>query len=210
VVINNGIDQKKFNPQIQFKNIRKELGIPEESILILFIARLTSHKQPLALINAFAKAFPSAPEMHLLMVGDGDQRQEVANLVQELNLSNKITLNSFRQDVPDILAAADIFVLPSLWEGLPIGLLEAMAMGKAVIATNVDGTCEIIQNNENGILVETDTLIPALAAALVKLSKDKSLRDKFSDSAVKTVNEKYNAAVMTRQIEDIYTGLLKK
>ncbi|HEV3326014.1 MAG TPA: glycosyltransferase, partial [Puia sp.] len=167
VVINNGIDQQKFSPGKSFKDVRGELGIPEGVLLVLFIARFTAHKQPLTLIRAFRAALSSMPGMHLLMVGDGDQRAEGLQLVKELGLEGAVSFQAFRQDVPDILAAADIFVLPSLWEGLPIGLLEAMAMGKAVIATEVDGTKEVVQPGENGLLVEPGN-IPALAAALVK------------------------------------------
>jgi glycosyltransferase involved in cell wall biosynthesis len=210
VVINNGIDQRKFNPQKPFKNIRAELGIREDQQLVLFIARFTGHKQPLALIKAFAKAVISNPEMHLLMVGDGDQKSEAVDLITKFNLSDRVTLSSFRQDVPDILAAADIFVLPSLWEGLPIGLLEAMAMGKAVIASNVDGTNEIVRNNENGILIETENLVDNLTNALVTMSLDEKMRNSFRQKAIETVNERYNALSMTRGIENIYRQLIDK
>ncbi|HUQ64514.1 MAG TPA: glycosyltransferase, partial [Flavitalea sp.] len=142
-VINNGIDILKFNPNKRFKNVRQELGIPQDKLLILFIARFTSHKQPLALIRAFTEAYKKNDQLHLLMVGDGDEKEAAIKIITESGLGENITLCSFRQDVPDVLAAADIFVLPSLWEGLPIGLLEAMAMGKAIIASNVDGTSEI-------------------------------------------------------------------
>ncbi|MEI9945148.1 MAG: glycosyltransferase family 4 protein [Chitinophagaceae bacterium] len=210
VVVSNGIDQKKFDPKKSFKNVRAELGINDDELLVLFIARFTSHKQPLTLINAFAKALPAKPKMRLLMVGDGDQKAEAIALIEKLKLKDKIILQPFRQDVPDVLAAADIFVLPSLWEGLPIGLLEAMAMGKAVIASNVDGTCEVVQHNQNGILIETSALVDNLADALVTLSKDKTAREKFQQKAIETVSEKYNAGVMTRQIESMYTDLVKK
>jgi glycosyltransferase involved in cell wall biosynthesis len=119
-------------------------------------------------------------------------------------------LEPFRKDVPDVLAAADIFVLPSLWEGLPIGLLEAMAMGKAVIASNVDGTREVIKNNENGLLIETDHMVENLTDALITLSSDKTKRNLFTQKAIETIKEKYNAANMTRQIERIYTRLTEK
>ena len=209
IVINNGINQQKFNPEKQHKNIRAELSIAENVLLVLFIARFTSHKQPLALIAAFAEALKSNPNMHLLMVGDGDQKNEAIVLIEKLGLKNKITLEAFRQDVPDVLAAADIFVLPSLWEGLPIGLLEAMAMGKTVIASNVDGTSEVVQHNENGWLIETDDLIANLGKALIELSGDEERRNRYQQQAVKTVNEKYNASTMTRQIENIYLQVLK-
>lgn len=204
VVVNNGIDLQKFNPDKNFKNIRKEIGLPEDAMLVLFIARFTSHKQPLSLIRAFAEALPSNPELHLLMVGDGDQKEEAKKIIEELKLKDKITLVPFRQDVPDVLAAADIFVLPSLWEGLPIGLLEAMAMGKAIIASNVDGTSEIIVDQENGWLIETKNLVSNLAKAIVILSKNEENRKRLGKNARNTVSERFNAKNMTRQIENIY------
>lgn len=209
IVINNGIDPKKFDPGKNFKDVRSEFGIKNDDILLLFIARFTSHKQPLALIEAFAKALPQNNKLHLLMVGDGDQKEEAVQLIRKLGIENKVTLLPFRQDVPDVLAAADIFVLPSLWEGLPIGLLEAMAMGKAIIASNVDGTKEIIQHNINGLLVQTDNLVSNLAKEIMHLSNDAELRKKFSQNAMTTVKEKYNAADMTRKIEDAYVSLVK-
>lgn len=207
VVINNGIDGKKFNPEKDHKDIRAELRIPKEAVLVLFIARFTAHKQPLSLLSAFIKALSANPDMHLLMVGDGDQQAKAVEMVNKLGLNHKISFQSFRQDVPDVLAAADIFVLPSLWEGLPIGLLEAMAMGKAVIASNVDGTSEIVQDRVNGLLIGTDQLVANLEEALVSLAKDPGLREQFGLKAIGTVKGKYNAVHMTRQIERIYTGL---
>ena len=210
VVINNGIDLNRFNPSSSHKDIREELHIGKDKVLVLFIARFTSHKQPLSLIQAFKEAVKVLPSLHLLMVGEGDQREEAQTIVAEAKLEDKITLLPFRQDVPDVLSSADIFVLPSLWEGLPIGLLEAMAMGKAVIATNVDGTCEIIRNDENGRLIETAELIPALTKALVELGRNSDLRARFQERAVQTVTSQYNAAHMTRQIESYYTQLAPK
>jgi glycosyltransferase involved in cell wall biosynthesis len=94
-------------------------------------------------------------------------------------------------------------VLPSLWEGLPIGLLEAMAMGKAVIGTRVDGTREVLQDGENGLVVEPGD-VGALAAAILRLAGDKELRELMGARAVETVRERFNAAVMTREIENLY------
>jgi glycosyltransferase involved in cell wall biosynthesis len=207
VVINNGIDQQKFSPGRSFKNIRAELGIPADVVLVLFIARFTAHKQPLTLIRAFREALRAMPGMRLLMVGDGDQREEGLQLVSELGLEAAVSFQAFRQDVPDILAAADIFVLPSLWEGLPIGLLEAMAMGKAVIATEVDGTKEVVQPGENGLLVEPGN-VSALAAALVKLGGDPALRDILRQRALDTIRRQFNAADMTREIERVYSRVI--
>jgi glycosyltransferase involved in cell wall biosynthesis len=203
VVINNGIDQQKFSPARSLANVREELRIPSGALLVLFIARFTAHKQPLTLIRAFRQALASLPGLYLLMVGSGDEKEAGLQLVKELELEDKVCLLPFRQDVPDVLAAADIFVLPSLWEGLPIGLLEAMSMGKVVIATRVDGTKEVLRDRENGLMVEPGD-VPALAEALVRMGKDGELRRRLGGEAVKTVREQFNATVMTRRIEEIY------
>jgi glycosyltransferase involved in cell wall biosynthesis len=204
IVINNGIDTNKFDPKATHANIRQELGISNDVKVILFLARFTSHKQPLTLLKAFAKALKKDSSLHLLMVGDGDQKQSAVKLIDELGLHEQVTLQPFRQDVPDVLASADIFVLPSLWEGLPIGLLEAMAMGKAVIASQVDGTSEIIRHNENGWLVSTDNLEVNLAKAIIVVAGDGKLRSQFEQQALHTVNQNFNAHHMTRQIENTY------
>jgi glycosyltransferase involved in cell wall biosynthesis len=206
--VNYGIDQKKFSPKNIQKDVRAELGIPAEALLVLFIARFTVQKQPLAMVRAFRKALPQVPGMHLLMVGDGELKEEVLQAAKGSDLEGLIHFESFRQDVPDVLAAADIFVLPSLWEGLPIGLLEAMAMGKAIIASDVDGTGEVLRNDENGILVSTDNLVERLTAALVGLGKDGDRRKRFEREAVVTVNEKFNVIHMTHNIEQVYTEVL--
>jgi len=208
-VVNNGIDQEKFNPAKSFSDIRQELGIDKHATLLLFIARFTAHKQPLTLIRAFADVLKKSPALKLLMVGDGDEKAAALDLVKELSIEGNVLFLPFRQDVPAILNAANIFILPSLWEGLPIGLLEAMSMGKAVIATNVDGTCEIVRHQDNGYLIEVNNLQQNLAEAIVLMAGDNSLRQKFGTNAIETVRRHFDAASMTRQIENIYTSLHK-
>jgi glycosyltransferase involved in cell wall biosynthesis len=213
VVINNGIDQQKFDPERTCKDVRAELGISQDSLVVLFIARFTAHKQPLTLIRAFARALALmqggiSPNVHLLMVGDGDEKGAGVALAGELGLEGRVSFQAFRQDVPDVLHAADIFVLPSLWEGLPIGLLEAMAMRKAVIGTRVDGTREVLQDGENGLMVEPGD-VEALAAAIVRLTRDRELRESLRVRAFQTVGQRFDAATMTREIETIYSNVLE-
>jgi glycosyltransferase involved in cell wall biosynthesis len=207
VVVNNGIDQLKFDPSRSFKDVRSELGIPKDVTLVLFVARFIHQKQPLKLISAFAKAVKQLPSLRLLMVGDGDQKQQALEMVKQSGITDQVIFAPFRQDVPDVLAAADIFVLPSLWEGLPIGLLEAMAMGKAIIGTQVDGTSEVIQHNVNGLLLPVETLDETLPQTIVQLT-DATLRARLGQQARATISSTYSAATMTRQIEAIYEKLL--
>ncbi|MBP9119241.1 MAG: glycosyltransferase family 4 protein [Ignavibacterium sp.] len=209
-VINNGINQFKFNPQRKFLDIRKEQGLSVDDIIVLFLARFTGHKQPLILIEAFSKAVQKNKKLHLLMVGEGDQKVEGIKLVDKLKIKEKVTFLPFRTDVPDILSASDIYVLPSLWEGLPIGLLEAMAMGKAVIGSNVDGTCEIIDNSINGFLIDKENLVKGVEEKIALLGSSKKLREDLGKNAIKTISTKYDATEMTRKIEKVYTKLIKK
>jgi len=210
VLVNYGIDQKKFTPSGVKKDVRAELGIRKDTLLVLFIARFTKQKQPLAMIRAFKGALEAVPGMHLLMVGDGELKAEAVQLSTDLGLQNRISFQTFRQDVPDVLAAADIFVLPSLWEGLPIGLLEAMAMGKAIIASDVDGTGEVLKHRENGLLIQTERLVPALTEALVQLGRDGEMQKKFQQRAIETISGRFNVTRMAREIEAIYNTVLNK
>ncbi len=209
VVINNGIDGKKFNPQGDYTDIRKELGIGSEKVLLLFLARFTWQKQPMALLEAFKKAVRQHPNLHLLMVGDGEEKEKAKMFIRSENLSDKITLVTFRQDVPDILHSADIYVLPSLWEGLPIGLLEAMAMGKAIIASDVDGTREVIENRVSGLLVDTGSLVPQVTEAIIRLAGNRQLREELGQGAVNAVKTRFEVKKMTRDIEAIYRRLIQ-
>lgn len=208
VIIPNGINQQKFDPTRQLKDIRSELGIPQDALLVLFLARFTEQKQPLTMIRSFCKAAAQNGQLRLLMVGDGELKREADTLVAQSGMSERIVMQSFRQDVPDILAAADVYVLPSLWEGLPLGLLEAMAMGKAVIASRADGTKEVITHESNGLLANVENLEQQVTAAILRLAEDKALRTRLGEQARATITSTYSAAKMTRQVEDIYKKLI--
>lgn len=209
VIINNAIDPKRFNPYGVLKNIRAELGIDAHEIVIASVARFTLQKQPLKLISAFADVSKKIPNARLLMVGDGEQKEEAIKLIQKRNLQNNVILQPFRQDIPEVLAAADIFVLPSLWEAFPIALLEAMSMGKAVIGTNVDGTPEMITHEENGLLIEVENLEKNIAGALIRLCTDESLRNRLQEAAIKSIYNTYNVETLARKNEEVYRGLMR-
>src|SRR6202012_354737 len=127
---------------------------------------------------------------------EGEEREKAVALIRELGGEDKIVLQPFRTDVPDILASSDIYVLPSLWEAFPIALLEAMSMGKAVIATAVDGTPEIIRNEENGILIGVEEMEKQLEAAITRLCVDEALRGRLQREAEKSIYNKYNVEAL--------------
>jgi glycosyltransferase involved in cell wall biosynthesis len=208
VIINNSIDPQKFNPYGSYRNIREELNIGANQIVVVSIARFTLQKQPLKLIAAFAEVCKVVPNIKLLMVGDGELKVEAIKLIKKLGLNEKVILQPFRQDVPDLLAGSDIFVLPSLWEAFPIALLEAMSMGKAVIGTNVDGTPEMIEHNKNGLLIGLDNLQNDLVNAMTLLCTDENLRETLQRNAVKSIYNTYNVETLARKNEEVYRGLL--
>jgi len=208
LVINNGINLKVFNSQNSFKNIRAELNIPQDKCVIGSIARMTLQKDPLTLIRAFKSVLEKNDNVMLLMVGDGELKEEAMQLASDLGISDSVVFEKFRSDVPDILNAINIFCLPSLWEGLPIGLLEAMAMSKAVIASDVDGSKEIVQNKVNGLLIAPQQT-ESLAKAISVLAGDQNIRRKYGEAARETVAENFDIEKMTRQVENVYLDMLK-
>ncbi|OMP77308.1 glycosyltransferase [[Flexibacter] sp. ATCC 35208] len=206
-VINNGIDLTRFNPSASQNNIRQELGIPAQNTVIGYIARITIQKDPLTLVYAFKKVLEQHRDITLLVVGEGDMKEEMVSLAAAQGIASHIVYQPFRGDVPALLQAIDIYCLPSLWEGLPIGLLEAMAMRKAVIVTAVDGSKEIVADRQNGLVVPVRDPA-ALATAISTLHTDVPLRTSVQHAAAVTVNQHYCAKGMTRQVEDLYRDVL--
>ncbi|HEX5154987.1 MAG TPA: glycosyltransferase family 4 protein [Parafilimonas sp.] len=209
-VVYNGIDLEKFDPQrIERRSLRNELNIPADSLVISFIGRMTIQKNPLGLIKAFKKVVSKEPKAILLMVGDGDLKKEAIELSKDIGLEKSIVFKDFRTDVADILFSSDVYCLPSLWEGFPIGLLEAMAMSKPVIATQVDGSCEIIQHNKNGILIEPKNE-KMLVEAMLELISNKNLRTELGKAARQTITENFDVCKMTKKIESLYANVLSE
>ncbi|KAA2243843.1 glycosyltransferase family 4 protein [Chitinophaga agrisoli] len=206
-VVKNGVNLLKFDPDASYPDVKMACGIPAHHLVVGYIARMTLQKDPVTMVKAFAAAVQQQPDMTLLMVGGGELQQAARDAAQALGINANVVFQDFRQDVPAVLNAMDVYCLPSLWEGFPIGVLEAMAMGKAVIATDVDGTREAVAHERNGLLVPaTDT--QALTAAILRLAADKALRDRLRCQAIATVQTTYNVTGMTRKIETIYSKLL--
>ncbi|GAA3944800.1 glycosyltransferase [Chitinophaga oryziterrae] len=206
-VINNGIDLERFNPDATLTDVRKELNIPAHHTVVGYIARITVQKDPITMVYAFKAVLEQQKDITLLVVGEGDMQQEMTDTAKMLGISDNIVFCPFRPDVPELLQAIDIYCLPSLWEGLPIGLLEAMAMRKAVIVTAVDGSKEIVTDGQNGLLVPARDP-EELAAAIIRLHMDEPLRYSLQQAAAETVNLHYCVQGMTRQVETLYQGVL--
>ncbi len=204
-VIKSGIDMDRFDFMKKFTNVREQFRIEKGDIVVGYIVRMTKQKDPFTLIRAIA-LIPDDLPVKFLFVGEGDLKDDSIALAKKLKIYDRIIFSDFRQDVPDILNSVDIYCLPSLWEGLPIGLLEAMAMKKAVVATAIDGTQEVIRHMENGVLVPTSSP-KLLAEALTMLIKRPDLLKTLGYNALQTIKKDYSIGRMTNQIEDVYFNL---
>lgn len=207
-VIKNGINLQRFNPSLHTYNVRAELGIPRDVLLVGYIARITAQKDPFTLLRAVA-LLPAALNIRFLLVGNGDLKAKAQQLARTLKIESKVIFTDFRQDVPDVLQALDIYCLPSLWEGLPLGVLEAMAMGKPVIASSIEASREVIEPGVNGLLVTPQD--PAqLAAAIARLAASTELRRTLGARAYQTIQSGFTAEEMTRQVEQLYLHQMRR
>jgi glycosyltransferase involved in cell wall biosynthesis len=150
-LIRYGIDYNEFNTQAQ--NIRKELGIDAEDLVVGMVACLKPQKCPQDFIKLASLIKPGFPYVKFLLVGDGILRRDIESLINRFNLQARVILTGWRNDISRILSVIDIFVLTSLWEGLPIAVLEAMASGKPVVSTDTPGVEEVIVEGNSGFLV---------------------------------------------------------
>ena len=207
VVIENGVNLEKFNPDSSFKNLRSEFGFSDSDFIVGFIARCTKQKNPLGFLAALEKAHIVYPSVKGIFVGEGDMDEEVYDYIQEHQMSGFLYRSPFRTDVPDLLQSIDVYCLPSLWEGLSIALLEAMAMQKAIIATPTDGTKEVIEHHKNGIVVPFDD-IAAIANAIVLFYEDRVLKEECATQARKFVMERFNANRVAESVSTIYSEIM--
>lgn len=206
-VIYYGIDLNKFNINREFTNLRSKWKIPEGKMVVGFLVRMTIQKDPFTMLKAIRKVLDKTNDIYFVLIGDGDLKEDSLKLAEELNISSNIVFEDFRLDVPDILNAIDVYCLPSLWEGMPIGLIEAMAMKKAVVASPVDGTKEAIVDMVTGLLVpirNTDLL----SEAILKLYNDPKLKEKISDNAYRFAHRKFDMFRMAKDVEGIYKKVL--
>jgi glycosyltransferase involved in cell wall biosynthesis len=153
LTIHNCVDIKKFSIVQTKEQLRKDYGFNQTDKLIITVGSLCAQKGHKYLLQAFAKVREGVPGSKLLVVGSGPEEQKLCCLSARLQIKDSVIFMGARRDIPQLLKLSDIFVLPSLWEGFGIVLLEAMVSGLAVIATEVDGIPEIVIDGKTGLLV---------------------------------------------------------
>lgn len=202
-VIENGINLERFNPNLKFKNLRQVFGFSDTDFVAGFIARCTLQKNPITFLEAIKLAHQINPQIKGLFVGEGDLDEEVDKFIYANKMNDYVYRSAFRTDVPDLLSCIDVYCLPSLWEGLSIALLEAMAMGKAIIATPTDGTKELIVDGNNGLVVPFNDL-KNIAKAIERFAMDRELMYNCSEKARELVDLRFNAQRVADSVSKIY------
>jgi glycosyltransferase involved in cell wall biosynthesis len=200
VVVRNGIPTDRSIPQ-RDPALRTELVRGRPDFVVFTPARFHEQKGHIYLLEAAAQV----PDATFVLAGDGELRPAMEQLARELGVMDRCVFLGHRSDVPELLAAADLFVLPSLFEGLPVSVLEAMAAERPVIATAVGGTDEVVVDGATGLLVPPRDAA-ALAAAVRRLRADPALARQLAQRARARVEAEFSSAAAARGVMQVYEG----
>jgi len=203
VVIPNGIDGEKFQVTLDRDMKRKELGIPHDGPVIGLGVRIAEQKGITYLLQAMPAILKKFPDLSLVIAGDGHLVGALKQEAQGLGIDGHVFFIGPRLDMPELLKLFDLYVLPSLWEGLPMVLLEAMAAGCPIVATDVGGNAQAVTSGFNGTLVEPRNP-QKLADAVLDLLERPDMRAKYIQNASRVFSEKFSADIMTRRYEELY------
>lgn len=202
VLIYNGVELPE-KPLASRQEARAELGLPLDSLVVGAVSRLDPVKGVAFLIQALARVEGA----HLVVIGDGPERATLASLAENLGIANRVRWAGHRRNAAHLLAAFNVFVQPSLYEGLPNTVLEAMAAGLPVVATAVGGTPEAVVNGETGLLVPPRDP-SALAQAITRLLQAPDLRRKMGQAGREWVVQFFSVERMVAKTERLYAELL--
>jgi glycosyltransferase involved in cell wall biosynthesis len=205
--IQNAIDCDAFYLPAERIASREELGMDPEAYLFGYTGRVTSVKGLDTLIKAFAVVLSSHPRARLVIIGDGEERAALMSLAQDLGIAEAVVWTGFRQDIPRLLAAMDVFVQPSSNEGLSLSILEAMAAAKPVVITDVGGAREAVSDKETGLLVQPGS-VEDLAKAMDSLLVDSSHGVTLGLAARESVSRQFGAARMAADYGEVYADLV--
>lgn len=205
-IIPNSVNTGLFFPDpAQRDQQRQQMNVKPETFLAGMVARFSPQKGHLYLLEAVRLLQARQVDGKIVLVGVGDLENEVRAFVERYGLQDQVLFYGQALTVNHVLQALDCFILPSLWEGMPLALLEAMASGIPVIATDVAGTREVIQHEINGILIPAKNP-EAIAAAFVRMKDDPEFRKKLSQQALTFVREKYSVAANMKAYLQLYEG----
>lgn len=207
-VIHNAI-QLPDRPPVRpaFSKLREELGLPQESVLVGTVARLHPVKGHTYLIQAVKRLETDYPDVHYVWIGGGDLQRQLKEEVERKGLTSKILFLGVRQDVPELLPQLDLFVLPSISEGLSVAILEALLAGVPVVTTAVGGSPEVVEEGRDGLLVPSQDPA-ALAQAIGHLLDDPQARTRMGQEGQRKVYREFSLERLVLETTGVYKSLL--
>jgi glycosyltransferase involved in cell wall biosynthesis len=206
-IVYNGVDLSAFPSQLDRRKVRQELGITEAPVLVT-IGRLTEQKGHCYLLQALPKLLNTWPQLCCVFVGAGELHDALQRLAVDLGIERACRFVGVREDIADILAAADLFVLPSLSEGFPFVLLEALAMGRPVVASRVNGVPELIEEHKTGLLVPPRDS-QALATAIREMLNDPTAASKMGSEGRAVVRRQFTVDQMVANTTAIFDAAMQ-
>jgi glycosyltransferase involved in cell wall biosynthesis len=210
-LIPNAVDLRSFQParEEERARLRRELfgDVEDNAICVGMIGRLWRQKNPMCLVAAAQRAVATNCRIYVFFVGDGELRSEIERKLKTHGLEHRVRIMGWRTDVPRVLSALDIFVLPSLWEGMPLALLEAMAASLPVIASNVSGNRDLIDHGVDGLLFAPDDE-EQLASSLIRLSMNSGERAEMGRRARLKIERSHELARRVERVSAMYVELL--
>jgi glycosyltransferase involved in cell wall biosynthesis len=221
VLVSSGIDKKKIKvvpsgiDYTPFENVsskdylHRELGFNKDDFLVGIVAHLADHKGHKYLIEAAGILKKKAPRIKLIIVGKGPLRMELDQQVKKLGVEDIVLFLGFREDVPQIMASLDLFVLSSYLEGLGTSIMDAMASHLPVVATEVGGIPELVIHEKTGLLVPPKNPA-ALAEAIIRIYKDRKLAYSYGENGYKVVHEKYSSRAMAKKVIKEYEIMARR
>jgi glycosyltransferase involved in cell wall biosynthesis len=204
-VIYNAVDWAQLQTTMTRDEFRTAVGVPADAPVAGIIARLTEQKAHRVLFDAMTR--PELSTLHLIVVGDGELRDDLRSRAESLGLSRRVHFLGARRDLGNVLAAIDIFAMPSYWEGLPLSMVLAMGAGLPVVASRVAGIPEVVNDRVSGLLVDPGNA-EQLARALATLVEDRALRAQLGDEARKFVTPRFGVDGYVNSIVSLYDRLL--
>ncbi|MFK8017208.1 MAG: glycosyltransferase family 4 protein [Gammaproteobacteria bacterium] len=212
LLIPNGIDVKAYRRSVGIERdvIRREqLGVTNpDAVCIGMVGRLWEQKNAAALLRAARLVIERSDQpVQFFLIGDGKERADLEQYLADHGLTERIQIMGWRQDVPDLLSALDMFVLPSLWEGMPLAILEAMASSLPVIASNISGNSDLITHGVDGLLFESGN-DEQFATQMISLMDSGAEREKMGSKGRQKVIERYQVHSRVERMSDLYQALL--
>lgn len=205
-VVDNGVDMRRFDPDAAVPLDRAAWGFGPNDVVIAVIGRLTAQKDHATFLAAAAALAPGAPRARFLIVGEGELRGAIEAQAAALGLGpDRLRLAGALRDMPALLAAVDVVAFSSAWEGLPMALLEAMAMARPVAATAVGGIPGVVRDGVEGLLVPPGAP-EALAGALERLAADPALCARMGAAGRAAIEERFSAVAMLDRLFALYEG----